>query len=387
VDYVSKEEYALQVKEFVSFLEGKNDELEVKWTKSMEAASDNLEFEKAASIRDQLHTLLSLTQQNQRMESVEDDVDRDVWAFWPESILNEVEEVQNIDLIVLQFREGKLIGREHFPIDIQDKFVDSGFTSSLLLQYYAKKLAPTEIVLPPFDVEWEVGALESELSSEGNSVHLVSADRASKWAKVFELARENAQLVAKEQGLRRQKQRDSVKSLAKFLKLSKEPKVIHCIDVSNFQGQANVASCVVFVEGKADKEQYRHYKIKTVVGQNDFASMKEVIERRYVSKEDPQFPDLLVLDGGKGQLNSVLEVFEEYKLSFPVIALAKARTESEFTQEEVRSSSERVFLPGQKNPKIVKKPELLKLLSSIRDEAHRFAITFHRKKRSEQMFE
>lgn len=161
---------------------------------------------------------------------------------------------------------------------------------------------------------------------------------------------------------------------------------MECVDISNFQGQANVASCVVFENGKPKKSDYRHYKIKSVVGQNDFASMKEVILRRY-TKQDVQLPDLLVVDGGKGQLSSVVEVFEELELNFPVIALAKARTESDFKDAKVKVSQERIFLPGQKNPKIIKNPEVLKLMTHIRDEAHRFAINFHRKKRSDEMFE
>jgi excinuclease ABC subunit C len=158
------------------------------------------------------------------------------------------------------------------------------------------------------------------------------------------------------------------------------------VDVSNFQGAANVASCVVFENGVPNKEAYRHYKIQSVLGQDDFQSMKEIMIRRY-AKGVENWPNLLVLDGGKGQLSSAVAVLKEIGCTFPVVALAKARTQSNFRSEDVKSSEERIFFPGQKNPTKIKNKAALQLLTRIRDEAHRFAITFHRKVRDDSFYE
>jgi excinuclease ABC subunit C len=192
--------------------------------------------------------------------------------------------------------------------------------------------------------------------------------------------------VAQEQDQRRQKRLDALKSLQDLLGLPQIPRRIDCVDISNFQGKANVASCVVFENGAPLKDAYRHYKIKTLLGQNDFESMKEIMVRRY-SKDQINWPNLLIVDGGKGQLNSVLSVLRELGCQFPVVGLAKARTMRNFKSSEVEASEERFFLPGQKNPVKIKTRSALALVTRIRDEAHRFAITFHRKIRDDSTFE
>ncbi len=165
-----------------------------------------------------------------------------------------------------------------------------------------------------------------------------------------------------------------------MLKLPGKLSRLECLDISNFQGQENVAACVVFLDGKKASEEYRHFVIKSVVGQDDFASMKEIVRRRYGKADSPK-PDLLVVDGGRAQLESVMTAMKEVGADFPVVGLAKARTESNFQSSEVTTSSERFFIPGQRNPKPIKELSVLRLVSELRDEAHRFAITFHRQRR------
>ena len=163
------------------------------------------------------------------------------------------------------------------------------------------------------------------------------------------------------------------------LQLSRLPQRIECYDISNTQGEEPVASRVVFIDGAPDKNLYRRYKIQTVVGSNDFAMMREVLGRRFSRTED-DLPDLVVVDGGKGQLSQATAIFEELGVQgVGLVGLAKARTERDFRAVEVKSSMERVFIPGRKNPvPLLPHTGAYKLLTHVRDEAHRFAISYHR---------
>jgi excinuclease ABC subunit C len=165
------------------------------------------------------------------------------------------------------------------------------------------------------------------------------------------------------------------------------PQRIECYDISTFQGKESVASQVVFGDGVSSREDYRRYRIKTVVGTDDFASMYEVLKRRFSNKE-LSFPQLLLIDGGKGQLSQAVRVLQELGITnVPVASIAKARTDADFTSEEVKRSEERFFLPGQQNYiKFKGNSEALRILVSIRDEAHRFAISYHRKLRESTSF-
>ena len=176
--------------------------------------------------------------------------------------------------------------------------------------------------------------------------------------------------------------------IQKKLHLEKLPKRIECYDISNFQGQESVGSQVVFVDGVPEKNDYRRYKVKTVAGPDDYASIKEVLERRFKHTEYDD-PDLIVVDGGKGQLTQVLTVLKEIgRTEIPVVGLAKARTTGEFSDQEVTQTEERFFLPGRQNPVIFARNEdALHILVSLRDEAHRFAISYHRKIREASLLE
>src|SRR5262249_29458077 len=160
---------------------------------------------------------------------------------------------------------------------------------------------------------------------------------------------------------------------------------IECYDISNIQGQDAVASRVVFLDGAPDKNLYRRYKIRTVEGANDFAMMKEVLGRRFSNTEEA-LPDLVVVDGGKGQLGQAVAILEELSVQgVGVVGLAKARTERDFQATEVKSSYERIFVPGRKNPiPLLPHTAAYKLLVHVRDEAHRFAVSYHRVLRSKR---
>ncbi|MEO5668289.1 MAG: excinuclease ABC subunit UvrC, partial [Bdellovibrionota bacterium] len=418
VGKVTKDEYAEQVKEFRYFLKGHNEELEKKWDADMLAASEALEFERAAELRDRIKLMNDVLGDRQRMVDTTDHRDRDVWALWPEEFLStsQVEASQDweeggaLDAMVLQFRSGKLVGRTHWSADLSDALEGDDILANVLVQHYQKNPPPELIVIPPkilsvdraelghaieavakapakgpLDKEQLMAVEFTQVAAE--SVSLVLADERPEFWSSFELAKDNVRGWHDEQRTQRLRQHDSLLKLQKFLSLPKLPVRMECLDISNFQGSANVASCVVFIHGKPSKDNYRHYTIKGFEGQNDFASMKELVTRRYL-KPDSVLPDLLVVDGGKGQLSSVKTVLDAAGLSdMCVISLAKARTESNFESSEVASSEERVFLPGQKNYKQIRDASVLRLLTHIRDEAHRFAIEFNRKKMRERLFE
>lgn len=388
VQKVSREDYAEQVNEFRMFLKGQNQLLEERWQMEMEKASEELNFEKAAEWRDRLQLMNEVLGDRQRMVNTGDLRDRDHWALWPEEFLQKshVEsreqwsDGQMLDVMVLQFRQGKLAGRMHWSGDLSEALESEDVLASVLIQHYAKNPVPEMVIVPPESLSLSTHELGEVLVT---SIH--KADERADWWAGFELAKENVKGWHEEQSEQKSRFKDTLSKLQKFLDLPTYPKRMECIDISNFQGAANVASCVVFVNGKPSKEDYRHYKIQGFEGQNDFASMKELVSRRY-GVSGTIWPDLLVVDGGRAQLASVLQIVNDLELKFPVVALAKARTESDFAASEVESSEERIFLPNQKNYKQIRDAEILKVMTHIRNEAHRFAIEFHRKQLRKKTF-
>jgi excinuclease ABC subunit C len=202
--------------------------------------------------------------------------------------------------------------------------------------------------------------------------------------KLVELARSNAVYALEQAGKLAARDAghgmEAVAQVQKALSLPTLPRRIECFDISNMQGEAAVASRVTFIDGAPDKNLYRRYKIKTVTGQNDFAMMKEVLERRLTGSE--ALPDLIVVDGGRGQLAQAVAILGELGLAVPVVGLAKARTEKDFQSSVVESSAERIFIPGRVNPiPLAAHTPAYRLLVHARDEAHRFAIQYHRLQR------
>jgi excinuclease ABC subunit C len=202
----------------------------------------------------------------------------------------------------------------------------------------------------------------------------------------MDMALKNAKAHFKDQVTKQSDVLDNLREIQAKLQLPKLPIRIECFDISNFQGQESVASQVVFEEGQPKKDDYRRYKIKTVEGSNDFASMREVLERRFAHTEyeDPQ---LVVVDGGKGQLSMAVRALKEIgRQDIPVVGMAKARVQGEFDEAEVRSSEERFFLPGRTNPvTFARGSSAVNMLIHLRDEAHRFAISYHRRLRDKKL--
>src|SRR5215813_6181599 len=372
---VDPEDYQRQLKGALLLLEGKNTELVDQLTDRMHEAAAVLRFEDAARLRDQVRAI-SQTGEKQRV-ALPLGNDQDIFALYREGGFVEVQ--------VLFIRAGKLVGNQEYSFE-DNEFPDEEVLGELLTQFYqGDRFVPDEVILP---VVLEDTAVREELLAErkGKKVVLLCPQRGDK-VRLVEMARENARqsFVEKRRGIAQKEK--TLDSLRRTLHLRNAPKRIECFDISNIQGNLAVGSLVVFDEGEPDKNRYRRFRIKTVEGADDFAMMYEVLTRRYRrALEEHDLPDLLMVDGGKGQLSVAVEVLRELGITeVDVIGLAKMRTERDPYGEEVAHSAERVFLPGRKNP-VVLKPNstALFLLQRVRDEAHRFAITYHRQLRAKE---
>jgi excinuclease ABC subunit C len=366
----SKEDYQAMMRQVRLFLEGKDTELLKGLKAQMEIESARLNFEEAARLRDQIANIQRVLEK-QRITTTEL-VDQDVIALAREGAA--------VDLQIFFIRGGMLVGRKDFF------WADIGETSeedllvSFIQQFYDQEvLVPKEILLPLKLQETELEVLGSWLTErKGETVYLRTPIR-GKDSHLIGLAQENARLKLSEHLQEQNAKTTEAILLRQLLGLKKVPQRIECFDISNIGGEQAVGSMVVWEGKRAKKSDYRHFKIRTVQGANDFAMLQEVVSRHYtrVKSEGRLLPDLIVIDGGKGQLSAVQEVLQGLGLSeIDLIGLAKARGEKE----------ERVFLPGHSESiPLPPTSPATHLLQRIRDESHRFAITYHRKLRGKDM--
>ena len=362
---VSREEYHEVVKEVVDLLSGKYKKIEKILTEEMYQASEKLDFEKAALLRDKIAVLHRVAERQKA--GFPDLNDKDLFA----AAIGESEAVVQAFFV----RKGKLQEAERF-------FLSNGATDeaealdSFLKQYYLDKTHIPKKIYLGAELE-DVEILSQWLSGlRGSQVELIAPKRGDN-KKLVDMARKNAAeaLVRKEQRRKKEFERTvgAAEALGTVLDIGYVRRM-ECYDISNTQGTDSVASMVVFIDGKPAKKEYRRFRIKTVEGANDFASMEEVLTRRLTEgfhADDREhgfgaMPDLIVVDGGKGQLSSAVGVLESLGLEdLPIIGLAKREEE--------------VFLPGESQPLVLPRTSpALQLLTAIRDEAHRFAITYHR---------
>jgi excinuclease ABC subunit C len=375
---LDRDAYMADVKAAMMFLGGRNDELVQMLEQRMVTAAEELAFEHAAQLRDQIDAIRrSLTRQQAVTSNM---VDRDVIALHRDA--------ETVAVSVLHIRNGVMVDVRNFAFEGQifpDELVIEDFVS----QFYALDSTepPAEVVLgaEPPDLE----TLEQLLSDRrGRKVEIVTPRRGDR-VKLLGTAVENARNHLAERLVTADKSSAVTERLQQKLHLEKPPVVIECYDISNFQGKQVVASQVTFVEGRPARDRYKRYRIRTVSGQDDFASMFEVLGRRARRAReggDPM-PDLIVIDGGKGQLGMAVAALHDLGMrEQDIVSLAKSRvTGLDEQTDAAEHSPERVFRPGQKNPIVLRQnSEELHLLARIRDEAHRFAITFHRELRSRE---
>ena len=372
--YISQEEYRKSIDEVVRFLNGHYDLVLKELEEKMMAASDSLEFEKAIEYRELLTSVQKVAQKQKITDTAGDD--RDIIAMASEG--------EDAVVQVFFIRSGRLIGRDHFYLKSAENNTEGEILSSFIKQFYAgTPYIPAELMLPE-EIEDQDIIEEWLTARRERRVHLRIPKKGTK-EKLVELAQKNAQMVLKNdrERLKREEGRTigAVKELEKILGLKGIIRM-EAYDISNTNGFDSVGSMVVYEHGKPKRNDYRKFKIKTVQGPDDYASMNEVLTRRFghglrEQQEESEtggfqiFPDLIMMDGGRGQVNIALEVLEKLHLHIPVCGMVK--DDNHRTRGLYFNNTE---LPIDRNS------ECFRLITRIQDEAHRFAITFHRQLRS-----
>ncbi|MFL5625874.1 MAG: excinuclease ABC subunit UvrC [Ktedonobacteraceae bacterium] len=403
VAYATRAEYDAIIKQVILFLEGKHDEVVKNLQEKMHAAAEELNFEEAARIRDRIQAVERVLEK-QRIISTEGQDDQDVIAM--------ASGEDETCAMAFFFRNGKLIGREFFILQgTRDSSPGEVMTSFLQQFYESSPHIPPEVLVEvepddrPVIQAWlrerRKGAVTITIPRRGEKLHLI------------EMVKQNAQQVLEQQRIKwlsdSQKTQLALEELQEALNLAAPPQRIECYDISNTQGTNSVGAMVVFEAGRPKNSEYRRFKIKTVEGPNDFASHQEVLRRRFRAITNKQnlenqpltataaeealpgddtgvaddtsaqqhhdwaMPDLIIIDGGKGQLSAAMEVLQELHIDIPTVGLAK--------------ENEEIFIPGSPDPIILpRSSQGLYMVQRIRDEAHRFGITYHRKLRSDRTF-
>ena len=366
--YISKEEYGEQIKKAISFLNGNYNDIIKELTGKMTEAAEEMRFEQAAEYRDLIDSVRRIGERQKITNS--DGEDKDVIAL----AMDKEDAVAQVFFI----RNGKLIGREHYYLRIGEEEQKNEVLLTFMKQFYSgTPFIPREIMISEEIAEQEL--MEEYLSSKrGQKVRIRVPKKGSK-EKMVELAERNAQIVLDQdrERIKREEGRTigAVKEIARWLNLPSIDR-IEAYDISNISGFQSVGSMIVYEKGKPKRADYRKFKIKSVEGPNDYASMKEVLSRRFLRgiQEDSGFerlPDLIMMDGGRGQVNIALEVLEEMDLAIPVCGMVKDdkhRTRGLYFRN--------VEIPIDRNS------EGFKLITRVQDEAHRFAIEYHRLLRS-----
>ncbi len=367
---VERAAYDEHLRRAMQLLEGRSREVATALRERMAAAADDQRYEEAARLRDQIRAI-EKTQERQQMVA-HWGADQDVFGLYREGGAIEVQ--------VLFVRDGKLVSNQAYAFDDWE-LPDGEVLEAVLTQFYqaTARDVPDEILLP---VPVSDAAVRAEYLSErrGRKVVLVAPQRGDK-LRLVEMAQANARQSFLERRSAAEEGARQVAELERRLGLPGPPRRIECVDIATLQGNETVGAVVSFVDGRPWKDGYRRLRIRSVEGSDDFASVAEVLGRRFrpgPKRRDP--PDLLVIDGGLGQLGAAKAVLEELGLgALPVVGLAKERVARDPVAREIQRRPDRVFLPGRKNPVVLRSNSTaLFLLQRVRDEAHRFANTYHR---------
>lgn len=366
---VEKDEYDAMIRAVLLFLEGRTEEVEKELQYRMEAAAEAYHFEIAARLRDQL---LAVRKIAEKQNIVTGSGDQDAVGMARSEI--------GVVVQIFFIRAGKMIGREHFLLRGSEEESDEAILTAFLQQYYHRAaFIPREVLLPRELPQEDRQLMEAWLSEKKKraKVQLVCPQRGTKHDIVVMAAGNAAKYLQDEAARIKQanaQTRGAVEELGRYLGLKNPPERMECFDISHIQGSETVASMVVFEGGLPKKTDYRRFKIRSTEGKpDDFLSMREVTTRRYVGLPEAELPDLIVIDGGKGQLSSALEIIRQQAghKKVPVVGLAK--------------QFELVFREGESEPVVLPRhSQALYLIQRIRDEAHRFAITYHRKLRGKR---
>ncbi len=366
--YVTRAHYNAMIDQAAQVLRGKTKSVTELLRKEMNALAEATKYEDAAAVRNRINALKVYSEKQKIVDTTE--TDRDIIAL--------VTKGDNACTVIFKVRDGKMIGSQHLYLSNIKGKKYSDLLETVLERYYLDQ----EDIPPDLFLSEEMENINivkewlRKLSGHEVNIEIPkSGDR----AKLVSLVRTNAQFWLDEMELTKLKRGDmiphSIEALQRDLRLSSPPRRIECFDISNIQETDTVASLVVFVDGKPRKSEYRKFKIRSVEGQNDFASMQEVVKRRYerILRENEELPDLVMIDGGKGQLSSAVEVLNTLGLkNLPILGLAK--------------KLEEVFLPDESEPvQLPRTSSGLRFMQQVRNEAHRFAVTYHRVVRSKRI--
>ncbi|MFQ6605497.1 MAG: excinuclease ABC subunit UvrC [Fidelibacterota bacterium] len=364
---ISEKDYQAMIKRVSLFLQGQTGTTEEYLKELMLKASQDQRFEDAAILRDQLQAIRSFTERQSKVQANFED--RDVFALAQEETIG--------IMAVVRIRQGRIFSREQISLEGLDEDQTVTLKTVMLQFYYETDFVPATILVPEEPEDRD--AIQKFLRAKrGGAVNIHRPQRGEK-AREIRIAEQNAKLLLGEWLLNRKKRRDlitgAVKQLQDDLQLEVPPRRIEAFDISHLGGTDTVASLVCFIDGKPRKSEYRKFNIKSVKGIDDYASIREAVYRRYkrVQEEGAPFPDLVLIDGGKGQLSMAVSALRSLGLDYiATIGLAKRLEE--------------VFLPGHSAPQSISRRSAgLRLLQQVRDEAHRFAVTFQRDKRSRTM--
>lgn len=362
VEYISESDYRESIKNALLFLEGKTEKLLKILKKKMQEAAARQEFEHAAHWRDIIRTIEEI-KAKPKLISVGME-NKDIFGYSREN--------KNVALYVFFMRKGKVIESEDMFFQEKEDIADKEILSNYLKKFYKHRKSIPDKILLPFAPEEKDGILKMVSNLRGEKIEII-VPRKGKNKKLVDFASSNAEILLRKkyEGLA------PLMEIKKIFNLKSIPERIEGFDISNIGGEESVGSLVVFKNGRPQKNDYRKYKIKTVAGPNDVASLQEIIRRRYkrILEEKKDFPDLILVDGGKGQLNAARGALEELGVgNLPIVSLAK--------KEEI------IFAPDRKKGiRLERTSPALKLFQNIRDEAHRFAISFHRLRREKRSFE
>ena len=362
VEYISESDYRQSIKNALLFLEGKTEKLLKILKEKMQEASSRQEFEQAAHWRDIIRTIEEI-KTKPKLISVEME-NKDIFGYSREN--------KNVALYVFFMRKGKVIESEDIFFQEKEEIPDKEILSNHLKKFYKHRKSMPDKILLPFTPEEKDGILKMLWGLKGGKIEIIIPHK-GKNKKLVDLASSNAEILLRKkyEGLA------PLTEIKKIFNLKSIPERIEGFDISNIGGEESVGSLVVFENGRPQKNDYRKYKIKTVAGPNDVASLQEVIRRRYKRRleEKKALPDLILVDGGKGQLNAARGALEDLGVDhLPVVSLAKRE--------------ETIFAPYRKQGiRLERTSPALKLFQNIRDEAHRFALSFHRLRREKRSLE
>src|SRR5713226_7604885 len=396
VAYATREEYNAIIKQVILFLEGKHEEVVKGLQEKMEAAAENLNFEEAARMRDRIQAVERVLEK-QRIISTEGQDDQDVIAL--------ASGEDETCAMTFFFRNGKLIGREFFILQGTRDSSPGEVMASFLQQFYeSSQHIPPEVLVEAEPDDRAV--IQAWMREKRKGAVAITTPKRGEKLRLVEMVKQNAKEVLDQQRIKwltdSQKTQLALEELQEALNLAAPPYRIECYDISNTQGTNSVGAMVVFEAGRPKSSEYRRFKIKTVEGPNDFASHQEMLRRRFhrqasndsesdvhheeqegenivqIEQEAPlqhewAMPDLIIIDGGKGQLSAAMEVLQKLHIDIPTVGLAK--------------ENEEIFVPGSPDPIILpRSSQGLYMVQRIRDEAQRFGITYHRKLRSDRTF-